>query len=347
MWPNLRIARRAARGLPAARNVCQTLHAKVLDIHLKNQPVVSFDGAMKRAVSAVVFVNPAAGSGRTKRTISAAREAFARRTYSVEFVETNSRADLQSRIRAAADQGCATMIAMGGDGTLQLLVREVIARNLTVGVIPTGGGNDFAAALGIRGNLQTAIDAIVAGRTRLVDVVSVHFSNGDDALYLGGGGMGLDAEAARYASGRFLNWPGRLRYLASAIAALRGFAGVDLQAEFPDGDWPKLAKRVLLAAALNTPTFGGGLRLAPDASLEDGSLEVVMIDMLKKREVLALIPRLLVTGELRTNRVARFRTGAVRFSASGAPWFQGDGELLGKSPVEIGVMPKALRMLAP
>src|SRR6266404_3748638 len=302
---------------------------------------------MNRAVSAVVFVNPAAGSGRTKRTISAAREAFARRTYSVEFVETNSRADLQSRIRAAADQGCATMIAMGGDGTLQLLVREVIARNITVGVIPTGGGNDFAAALGLRGNLQTAIDAIVAGRTRLVDVVRVHFSGGDDALYLGGGGIGLDAEAARYASGRFLNWPGRLRYLASAIAALRGFAGIELRAEFPENDLPKIAKRVLLAAALNTPTYGGGLRLAPEASLDDGKLEVVLLEMLEKREVLALLPRLLVTGELRTNRLARLRTEAVRFSASGEAWFHGDGELLGKSPLEIRVMPKALRMLAP
>src|SRR5258708_2051049 len=186
---------------------------------------------MKCVAPAVVFVNPAAGSGRTRRTISAAREAFARRTYSVEFVETNSRADLQSRIRAAADQGCATMIAMGGDGTLQLLVREVIARNIAVGVIPTGSGNDFAAALGICGNLQMAIDAIVAGITRLVDVVRVHFSEGDDALYLGGAGIGLDADAARYASGRFLKRPVRLRYLAPAISGLRSIAGVELPAE--------------------------------------------------------------------------------------------------------------------
>ena len=302
---------------------------------------------MNRAESAVVFVNPAAGSGRTKGIISAAREAFGRRAYSVEFVETNSREDLQSRIRTAADQRCATMIAMGGDGTLQLLVREVIASKVTVGVIPTGGGNDFAAALGISGNLQTAVDTIVAGRTRLLDVVRAHFSTGDDALYLGGGGIGLDAEAARYASGRFLNWPGRLRYLASAIAALRGFAGIELRAEFPENDLPKIAKRVLLAAALNTPTYGGGLRLAPEASLDDGKLEVVLLEMLEKREVLALLPRLLVTGELRTNRLARLRTEAVRFSASGEAWFHGDGELLGKSPLEIRVMPKALRMLAP
>ncbi len=89
------------------------------------------------------------------------------------------------------------------------------------------------------------------------------------------------------------------------------------------------------------------MRLAPDASLQDGKLEVVLIEMLKKREVLTLIPRLLATGELRTKRVARFRTEAVQFSASGEAWFQGDGELLGKSPVEIRVMPKALRMLAP
>jgi len=309
--------------------------------------VVSFDGAMKRAVSAVVFVNPAAGSGRTRRTISAAREAFARRTYSVEFVETNSRADLQSRIRAAADQGCATMIAMGGDGTLQLLVREVIARNLTVGVIPTGGGNDFAAALGIRGNLQTAIDAIVAGRTRLVDVVSVHFSNGDDALYLGGGGMGLDAEAARYASGTFRRLPGRARYIASALRALMGFVPIEVRIEFLESGLPACETTVLLAAALNSPTYGAGLRLAPDATLDDGSLDIVLIEDIGTLGILRLLPRLISSGELRTNHVKRWKACKVRITTRTPSAFHGDGEILGLTPVEIEVLPRAARILAP
>ena len=159
--------------------------------------------------------------------------------------------------------------------------------------------------------------------------------------------MGLDAEAVRHASGRFLMWPGRLRYLASAIAALSGFSGVLVEAEFPDSDLPKIMSRVLLAAVLNTPTLGGGLRLAPAARVDDGILELTMIEMLGKTEVLALLPRLLFTGELRTKRVVRVRAAKIRLNAREELWFQGDGELLGHSPVEIEVLPQALGVLAP
>jgi len=166
-------------------------------------------------------------------------------------------------------------------------------------------------------------------------------------VYLGGGGIGIDSEALRYANGRFVKWPGRLRYLASAIAALRGFRGVSIEAEFPDSGSPKIAKLVLLAAVLNTPTLGGGVRLAPEAELDDGLLEVVMIEMLQKREVLALIPRLLISGELKSKRVIRMRAAKIRLTAEKETSFQGDGELLGKTPLEIEIIPKVLQVLAP
>jgi len=90
------------------------------------------------------------------------------------------------------------------------------------------------------------------------------------------------------------------------IAALRGFCGVQVKAEFPDSDLPKIVQTVLLAAVLNTPTLGGGLRLAPAAQVDDGALELVMIEMSPKREILTWFPRLLFLGELKT------KTGCAR-----------------------------------
>jgi diacylglycerol kinase (ATP) len=299
------------------------------------------------ALPATVFVNPAAGRGSAGGKVPAVRDAFARRKYPVRIVESASPEEFRGGVRAAVREGCVTLIAMGGDGTLQLLVREVIGRDVQVGVIPAGGGNDFAAALGITKNLERAVEIIVRGETRLVDLVRVRSSNGLDTIYLGGGGIGIDAEALRYANGSLLRWPGRLRYLASAIAALRGFRGVQVQVEFPESDLPTIAKPALLAAVLNTPTFGGGLRLAPEALLDDGQSEVVMLEMLRKREVLALIPRLLLTGELKTKRVVRRRAARIKLTAEKETDFQGDGELLGKTPVEIEVLHLALRVLAP
>jgi diacylglycerol kinase (ATP) len=275
------------------------------------------------------------------------RNAFARLKYVAKIVQTDSADEFRNQVRRALGEGCATLIAMGGDGTLQLLVNEVLGQEVQVGVIPAGCGNDFAAALGITKNVEKAVEIIVGGKTRRVDLVCVRNSSGLNVAYLGGGGMGIDAEALRYANGRFAKWPGRLRYLASAIAALRGFRGVQVEAAFPESEVPNVAKLVLLAAVLNAPALGGGLRLAPDARLDDGMLEVVMIEMLRKREVLALIPRLLITGELRSGRMVRMRCAKIQLTAEKETSFQGDGELLGKTPVEIEVMPKALRVLAP
>jgi len=302
---------------------------------------------MERTVPATVFVNPTAGRGTAGRKLAVAREAFARRKYSVEIAQSASVEEFRCRVQGAVREGCGTLIAMGGDGTLQLLVGEVVGRDVEVGVIPTGGGNDFASALGIAKNVERAVEVIVRGKTRLVDLVRVRNADGLNAFYLGGGGIGIDAEALRYANGRFVKWPGRLRYLASAVAALEGFRGVEVETEFPGSDLEKVKKLVLLAGVLNTPTLGGGLRLAPQAALDDGLLEVVMIEMLRKREVAALLPRLLVTGELKSKRVVRMRAAKIRLTTKKGTDFQGDGELLGKTPVEIENLHRILRVLAP
>ena len=120
-----------------------------------------------------------------------------------------------------------------------------------------------------------------------------------------------------------------------------------MQAEFLDGETQSIRKTVLLAVVLNTPTYGGGLRLAPQAQTNDGKLDLVLVDLLNKRQVLALIPRLLITGDFRTEKVMRIQAARVRLSAVGGAWFQGDGELLGRAPVEISVLPGALQMLVP
>ncbi len=314
---------------------------------------------MGRTVPATLFVNPAAGCGGAARKIAGARHAFAQRNYSIKIVETHSVAGFRCAVGEAIKEGCTTVIAMGGDGSMQLLANGmmaekgvigetgVIGRDVLLGVIPAGGGNDFAKALGIPKTIQDAVDVIARGKSRMVDAVRVRTGDGKNAIYLGGGGVGLDALAMRYANGRFVKWRGRLRYLASAVAALRGFSGIEVEVEFPGSDLPKIARRAMLAAVLNTPTFGGGLGIAPTAKIDDGILEFALIEMLSKRKVLALLPRLLLTGELKTSRVVRARAARIKLASRSEAWFQGDGELLGLAPVDIEVLPNALRMLVP
>jgi diacylglycerol kinase family enzyme len=166
-------------------------------------------------------------------------------------------------------------------------------------------------------------------------------------LYVGGGGIGLDAEAARYASGIFRRVPGRLRYVLSAVWVLRGYAAPRVRAEFSGGAPHAVDARTLLTAVLNTPTYGAGLRLAPDALVDDGLLDVVFVGDLNVFQVLKLIPRLMYSGELRSPLVSRVRAGSLRLIADPPCEFHGDGEILGMTPVEIEIVPAAVQVLAP
>jgi diacylglycerol kinase (ATP) len=301
--------------------------------------------SMEDALTTTVFVNPCAGGGKAAGRIADVRARFAQLNFPVELAESHSPEEFRHSVRTVAAGTRKRLIAMGGDGTLQLLVREAMGSDVDFGVIPAGGGNDVARALGIK-NWKEAVDAVAQGKTRPVDVVSVRFANGDEAKYLGGGGVGLDAEAARRANGTFKRWPGRLRYLAAVVDALAAYRGLGVNLQVSGCTQP-IRGMVLLAAVLNTPSYGGGVRLAPKAQLDDGELDFVVIEMLSWLEIAKLIPRLFLNGELRTPRLKRVRAARATLLSVDNASFHGDGEVLGELPVEIEVFPRAIRMLAP
>jgi diacylglycerol kinase (ATP) len=295
----------------------------------------------------VVFVNLLAGGGRTGRHLLAVRRVFETQKMDAEFVITESSEDLESRARQAIDAGRRLLVAMGGDGTFQGLANAAYGSDVLLGLLPTGGGNDFASALGLPRDPVAAARAVLRGQPRCVDLLRARTEDGRDRLYAGGGGVGLDAEAAPYAAGKYRRLPGRLRYVASALRALRRFAPLRVRAEFPGSELPPMEAKALLAGVLNTPTFGAGLRLAPDARLDDGWLNTVFLKDMSALEVLAVVPRLLWRGDLPNSLVKRTRARKVRLLTDRPCFFEGDGEILGPAPVEIEVMPRAARVLAP
>jgi YegS/Rv2252/BmrU family lipid kinase len=296
---------------------------------------------------AAVFVNPAAGGGHTLLYLSPIQKLFESFHIPAQFIATHSRAELEAAAQTAILQGRRTLFAMGGDGTFQALANAAFGADVVLGVLPSGGGNDFAAALGLPGGLLKAAEAILVGKPRFVDLVRVRTAEGRTRLYVGGGGIGLDAEAARYASGACQRFPGRMRYIASALRALAGFVPLEIHVEFPGSNLLPEDRKVLLAAALNTPTYGAGLRLAPEAAVDDGLLHVVLIEALGILGVLRLLPRLMGSGELRTSRVQRWQVRKVRFTTSKPCLFHGDGEIIGSTPVEIELVQRAIQVLAP
>ena len=302
---------------------------------------------VSRKFPAVVFVNPVAGGGRANPLLPHIQRVFAARGIPVEFISTASAHELESCAREKIADRRLLLLAMGGDGTFQALANAAFGTDTLLGILPAGGGNDLAAALGLPKNPVHAAEELLRGHSRPVDLIRVRASNGQARLYVGGGGIGLDAEAARYASGIFRRVPGRLRYVLSGLWVLRGYAAPLVRAEFPGDAAPTVEGKTLLAAVLNTPTYGAGLRLAPDALVDDGMLDVVFVGDLSVLEVLKLMPRLLYNGELRSPLVSRVRAASLRLISDPPCEFHGDGEILGMTPVEIEIVPAAVQVLAP
>jgi diacylglycerol kinase family enzyme len=178
-----------------------------------------------------------------------------------------------------------------------------------------------------------------------MDAVRVRTSDGRERLYTGGGGVGIDAEASRYASGAYRNLPGRPRYLLSALRALCGFH--PLTATICMGPNAPFHANVsaLLIAVLNTPSYGAGVYLAPDANPADGTLDLVILEDRNIFKTLCLLPSLWSKGRLNTDHVQRFRVTCAGIETARPWYFHGDGEILGTTPVEISVIPLAFRVL--
>ena len=293
-------------------------------------------------------MNPVAGGGRAAHALPALRQFAQEERWPVEICVTQSANDLAEKARSATCQGYHRIFVLGGDGTFQILLNSVADhRDVVLGLIPAGGGNDLAASLGLPSDPVRAAKLLLHGEVSRIDAVRVRTGEGYDRFYSGGGGVGLDAEAARHASGAFRNVPGRARYLLSAIRALVGFRKLRARVSVQSADAQEFDVTPLLVSVLNTPSYGGGVRLAPGASTDDGLLDLVILENLSVLEILSLLPRLFSRGTLKTNQLRRLHVKCVRIETDPPCRFHGDGEILGTTPVEISIVPQACCIIRP
>jgi diacylglycerol kinase (ATP) len=291
----------------------------------------------------LVIVNPASGGGRALRAEPEVASLLAARGCSAKFVHSKSSEDIREQAARAVAHGFQAVVALGGDGAFHHLVAGVRGKDVVAGFFPAGNGNDIARALGIPRDAVTAADAFLRGAPRAVDLVRVRFSDGRVAHYIGAGGMGLDAEAAHLANTRFQAWPGVTRYLAGAFTIFFREPLLDVVVEMDGASW---SPRALFVAVANATSYGSGVRIAPQAEMDDGLLDVVVVGDVGLLRLLEAIPIVLTTGDLRGfPEVTRYRCRRVSLRADRAARVHGDGEALGEAPAEFEILPRAIRVM--
>ena len=259
------------------------------------------------------------------------------------------------------------ILVFGGDGTVHRHLPQLVRLQLPVLVVPHGSGNDFARALRLR-RVDDALSAwrrFVSGRgsVRQVDlgvIVPVVSPDAGGApaphgpgtgRYFGCvGGVGLDVEVARRANRLPRAVRRRGGYLLSLLPALSGFhpVGVRVQASLGEASFStRYAGSAMLVAFANTPTYGGGIRIAPDARLDDGRLEVCVVEAMGKARLLRLFPSVFSGRHLTLAEVKYFQAHHLRIETEEPAEVYADGEYVCSTPVEVRVEGGALGVIVP
>jgi YegS/Rv2252/BmrU family lipid kinase len=302
-----------------------------------------------------LVVNPAAGGGRAGRLAPEAERALRAHGLTVRRVDTRDLEHARALAVEAAGNG-ETVVALSGDGMIGALADALRSLPTAVlGVIPGGRGNDLARVLGIPDDREQAAAIIAAGHTRAVDLGLV--ATGDPSLQTGDSGpeeqafvgiasAGFDSDANRLAN-EAPSWLGGLVYVYGAFGALISWRPARFEIELdPPGE--RHVFTAFTVGAANSKTYGGGMRAAPDAMLDDGLLEVVVLENVGKLAfVTRILPKVFKGTHVRERGVHVFRAREIALSADRQFTMYADGDPIGELPLRVRALPGAITMLTP
>jgi YegS/Rv2252/BmrU family lipid kinase len=286
-------------------------------------------------LSAALLVSPVSGGGRAWRGLPRIQAELERLGVAVgEMCESES-PEHAGRFAAAAARRGGALIVAGGDGLLRIVAQALAGSQTTLGILPGGRGNDFARTLGLPLDPVRACGVIAAGNTRSVDVGEV-----DGRVFLGVASCGLDSDVNRRANEAKLV-RGRFVYVSALFGGLARWRMARFRLTV-DGD--ETAFRGYTAAIANTGRYGGGVRLAPEARIDDGLLDVITIRDVSRLRYLAMLPRAFSGTHVDGRWVQAGRAREVHLEADRRFVIYADGDPIGETPATVGIRPGALRV---
>ncbi|MGN6189584.1 MAG: diacylglycerol/lipid kinase family protein [Conexibacter sp.] len=289
---------------------------------------------MERDVA--LIVNPTAGGGRALRALPEVERALRATGLRVRLAHTR---DLDHACELGRAAGAAGEIAaaLGGDGLVGAVadgLRQSGGDGL-LAILPGGRGNDFARGLGIPRGPAAAAATIANGRERAIDLGLC-----GERAFVGIASCGFDSDANRIANATRV--PGDAAYLYGALRALAGWKPARFALTL-DGEHVEHVGYSVAAA--NGRQYGGGMVLAPDASLDDGCFDVVTVADVPKRRFLRALPRVFTGAHVRNEEVAVRRARELTIAADRPFDLYADGDPIAQLPATVTTLPAAVRVI--
>lgn len=284
------------------------------------------------------IVNPNAGKGRAIRIWNQISDVLRERMvpFDCHLTKEAGEATEIARTKGASYE---QVIVLGGDGTLHEVVNGIDKREISLGVIPAGTGNDFARMFHWSNQPEQEVERIVRNQTIRIDLVRM-----GNRVFINVAGMGFDATVANDTNqSRLLKRIGAMGYVVSVFKNLPRFKAtqailhVDGSAfEFED---------VLLIAIGNAVSYGGGMRITPQADCRDGVLDVCVVSGISKLELMMVFPKIFSGSHVSHSAVHMLRGKNIQVETKEPLLIHADGEITGTTPESFEVLPGAIRLI--
>jgi YegS/Rv2252/BmrU family lipid kinase len=298
-------------------------------------PTPDFGGEERQPL--VLLVNPHSSGGRALKVLPRVEAALDAARGPFRVVRTKSLAHGVDKALTAIEAG-ELPVVISGDGMVGAIGGAMAGvGEVPLGIVPVGRGNDLARVLGIPTEPEEAIAVVLAGHTRTIDIGEV---NGRP--FLGIASFGFDSVANRIANESRLG--GNLVYAWAALRTLVAWKPARFTIAIGEQRTRIEGYSVIVA---NNSAYGGGMYVAPDASLEDGQFDVVTIARVGKLRFLGNLPKVFKGTHVHNDEVNVVRAARLSVSASRPFAVYADGEHLTNLPADLRVIPSALRVLVP
>ncbi len=284
-----------------------------------------------------LLVNPSSAGGRTLERLPEVEAELDKRRAAFRVERTRDAAHAVQEAVAAGHAG-EIPVVMSGDGLIGMIGGALAGTGVPLGILPGGRGNDLARVLGIPDEPAAAIDLLQSGSTREIDV-----GEANGRRFLGIASVGFDSDANRIANEtRFIR--GHLVYAYAALRALAAWKPARFTVRVGEENLRFTGYTVAVA---NSKAYGGGMFVAPDAEIDDGRFDVVMIGKVGKLRFIANLPKVFKGTHVDNDEVRVFRTPNLELSASRPFAVYADGEHITDLPARLRILPGALTMIAP
>jgi YegS/Rv2252/BmrU family lipid kinase len=299
----------------------------------------------------VVIVNPRSGGGMNEKrwasVVGPLTDGLG--AFDTRFTERPGHARAIAHEEAGA--GRRLVVALGGDGTISEVADGLVAAggSADLGIIPRGTGGDFRRSLGLESQIFAAAERVRKSVPRKLDVGLVTYVDDDgretSRHFINVTSVGFSSVVAQRANRASKRLGGRVSFLSAVVRSLVTYENADVTVSVDDGEARRMT--LLLAAVGNGRFFGGGMKICPEAILDDGRFDLVTVGDLGRIEVLAKIHRIYSGNHLSMSEVRQIRCRRLRVAPSDSRAqipLEIDGETPGRLPASFEILKGALRL---